>query len=74
MATGMAKKELDYCVKCKNPMAEIEIGGKLNRCFVCVDKECERFGLMAVVGYKMEKRMGVKNKDGLSDKKIKKSN
>jgi len=47
----------DYCVECKTPMAEIEMGGKLKRCFVCVEKECKRFGLLAVVGYKLAKKM-----------------
>lgn len=51
------KTETDYCIECKSPMAEIELGGKVKRCFVCVEKDCKRFGLMAVVGYKLVKKM-----------------
>ena len=48
----------DYCFKCKSLMAEIDIGGNLGRCFVCVDNQCERFGLLSVVGLKKMKKGG----------------
>ena len=54
-------KLVDYCIKCRNPMAVIELSGKMKRCFVCVDEKCERFGLMTAVGYKLVKKI---NKEG----------
>jgi hypothetical protein len=59
----------DYCIKCKLPMVEIPIGGTLDKCFTCTNKECDRFGLLAVIGYKLVKKIE-KEKEVKKDGKI----
>ena len=64
----MTKLPENYCFSCKRLMSEVGVGGQIGRCYICVNKECQRFGLLSVIGYSIIK----KEKDELSSKITKK--
>ena len=57
-------KNMEYCIHCKKPLAEIETGfDKLPKVLVCVNNECPRVALLAGGGFRAVKIDNVKTKN-----------
>ena len=63
----------DYCVACKKQMHRLPTDGIIKVCFICVNENCPRVGLLSVVGMKLVS----KGEDKQNDKQngeVKKTN
>lgn len=57
MAAKKQPEALNYCFGCKKPLARVMLTSDLRtETLVCTNKECSRFGLLSVVGYKQNKK------------------